>query len=175
MRFRIASALAILPMLIACGAKPAPRASQPSTVESMPEEELDVTTTRQFMGVGFGDLDATINLEPEIVDAWTGVKILVIDNDASDEQTFDVMLGETELLGDSGLTIAVDTFVPDFTMDQNGIRSRSAHTDNPAARVRITEDGGSEFQGWLFSAMPEIHPFEHPRYQVLLVEGIPVG
>jgi hypothetical protein len=173
MRFPIALALAILPMINACGADPDPSVAEPSTAEGMPENDLGGGTTGQFVGTGFGDLNTEIALTPEIAEAWTGVRLLLIDNDSSDEQTFDVMLGGTELLGDSGLTIGIDTFVPDFAMDENGIRSRSAHTDNPAVRVLITEEGGSGFQGWLFAAMPEIHPFEHERYQVLLVEGIP--
>jgi hypothetical protein len=173
MRFPIALALAMLPMIISCGVGPDPAVDDPSTAEGVPEDNPAGGTTDQFVGTGFGDLDTEIALAPEIAEAWTGVKILLIDKDSSDEQTFDVMLGGTEPLGDSGLTIGIDTFIPDFAMDEKGIRSRSAHTDNPAVRVLITEEGGSGFQGWLFAAMPEIHPFEHERYQVLLVEGIP--
>ena len=173
MRFPIALALAILPMIISCGAGPEPISTEPSTVEGAPDEDAEGAEADQVMGGGIGDLDTEISVPSEIADAWTGVRILVIDNDSSDELFFDVMLGETELLGDSGLTISVETFVPDFAMDENGIRSRSAHTDNPAARVLITDETGIDFRGWIFSAMPEIHPFEHSRYQVLLVEGIP--
>jgi len=46
-------------------------------------------------------------------------------------------------------------------------------TLNRAPRIVISEDGMANYQGWLFAAMPEIHPFPHDRYQVLLVEGIP--
>jgi hypothetical protein len=59
-------------------------------------------------------------------------------------------------------------------MDDDGITSRSADANNPAAHVVITEEGVDDYEGWLFAAMPEIHPFPHARYQVLLVEGIPV-
>ena len=58
-------------------------------------------------------------------------------------------------------------------MDESGITSRSTETHNPAARVVISEEGMADYEGWLFAAMPEIHPFPHDRYQVLLVEGIP--
>ena len=43
-------------------------------------------------------------------------------------------------------------------MDEGGIMSRSAETQNPAARVVITGDGAADYEGWLFAAMPEIHP-----------------
>ena len=85
----------------------------------------------------------------------------------------EVPLGEKVALGESGLTLSADTFVPDFVMDEGGITSRSAETHNPAVRVVISEAGVADYEGWLFAAMPEIHPFPHDRFQVLLVEGIP--
>ena len=58
-------------------------------------------------------------------------------------------------------------------MDEGGITSRSADANNPAANVVITEEGAEDYEGWLFAAMPGIHPFPHEQYQVLLVEGLP--
>jgi hypothetical protein len=120
-----------------------------------------------------GGLNTDIRLEPEIAGAWAGIRLHVVDSETGDGQIIDVTLGETVALGDSGLTLSADTFVPDFVMDERGITSRSAETHNPAARVVITEEGKADYEGWLFAAMPEIHPFPHERCQVLLVEGIP--
>ena len=59
-----------------------------------------------------------------------------------------------------------------FVMDESGITSRSADPNNPAVRVVISENGAVDYEGWLFAAMPGIHPYPHERYRVLLIEGI---
>ena len=80
---------------------------------------------------------------------------------------------EATPLGDSGLTATALLFIPDFVMGEDGISSRSAEQNNPALRLRVAEDGQPSWEGWLFAALPEIHPFPHDRYAILLVEGIP--
>ena len=139
----------------------------------MPDDDVHAAATGDSMGGMMGGLNTEIELDPEIAGAWSGIRVHVVALDTKEGQIFDVALGETVVLGDSGLTLTADTFVPDFVMDENGITSRSAETHNPAARVVITEEGAADYKGWLFAAMPEIHPFPHDRYQVLLIEGIP--
>jgi hypothetical protein len=118
------------------------------------------------------DMGAEVRVAPEIADAWSAVRIEIVDRDTDDAQVFEVPLGGADPLGDSGLVLAAETFVPDFLMDENGIRSRTAEPHNPAVRVVISEDGMDDYRGWLFAAMPEIQAFPHPRYRVLLVEGV---
>jgi hypothetical protein len=120
-----------------------------------------------------GDVTTEVRVAPEIAEAWSAVRIEVLDRDTGDEKVFEVPLGGADLLGDSGLVLSAETFVPDFIMDENGIRSRTAEPHNPAVRVVISGDGMEDYRGWLFAAMPEIQAFPHPRYRVLLVEGIP--
>lgn len=143
-------------------------------VQAMPDDDVHASAMGGGMGGGMmGGLNTEISLDPEIANAWSGIRIHVVDSESGEAQIYDVALGETVSLGKSGLTLSTDAFVPDFVMDEGGITSRSAETQNPAARVTITEEGMADYEGWLFAAMPEIHPFPHDRYQVLLVEGIP--
>ena len=162
-----------LPLIISgCGAT----SDTPETdVQSMPDDDVHAATTGESMGGMMGGLNTDINLDPEIAGTWSGIRVHVVDSETGDAQIFEVTLGETVPLGDTGLTLSADTFVPDFVMDEGGITSRSAETQNPAARVVITEEGMADYEGWLFAAMPEIHPFPHDQYKVLLVEGIPAS
>jgi hypothetical protein len=153
-----------------CGSDPE---TAESDVQSMPDDDVHAGVTGPPAGGMMGGLNTEIDLAEEIADAWTGIRVHLIDSESGDARMFDIALGETVPLGDSGLMLSANTFVPDFVMDENGITSRSADTHNPAARVVITEEGMADYEGWLFAAMPEIHPFPHNRYQVLLVEGIP--
>ena len=174
MRYLFAIALTLPLILTGCGAAPD---SAETDVQAMPDDDVHATAMDGpmggMMGGMMGGLNTEIALDPEIAGAWSGIRVHVVDSETGDSQIIDVALGETAALGDSGLTLSADTFVPDFVMDEGGITSRSAETHNPAVRVVIAEEGVADYEGWLFAAMPEIHPFPHDRYQVLLVEGIP--
>ena len=57
---------------------------------------------------------------------------------------------------DSGLTLNLLNFIPDFTLDRGGRpTSRSAEANNPAALVLVTREETPIYQGWLFYYHPE--------------------
>ena len=171
MRYLFAIALTLPLILAGCGAA---SDTAGTDVQAMPDDDVHATAMGGgSMGGMMGGLNTEITVDPEIAGAWSGIRVHVVDSETGDGQIFEVALGETVALGESGLTLSADTFVPDFVMDEGGITSRSAETHNPAVRVVIAEEGVADYEGWLFAAMPEIHPFPHDRYQVLLVEGIP--
>jgi hypothetical protein len=170
MRYLSASVLTLGLILTGCGAG---SEAPPTEAQSMPDDDVHASAMAESMGEMMGGLNTEIDLDPEIAAAWSGIKVHVVALDTRQGQMFDVALGETVVLGDSGLSLTAEAFIPDFVMDEKGITSRSADTHNPAARVVITEEGADDYDGWLFAAMPEIHPFPHQRYQVLLIEGIP--
>lgn len=170
MRQLFAIALALPLVFTACGAGPE---STPEEVQAMPDDDVHAAATGESTAGMMGGLNTEIDLDPEIAAAWSGVRVHVVALDSQEGQIFEVALGETTVLGDSGLSLTAHAFIPDFVMDERGITSRSAETHNPAVRVVIGEEGRADYEGWLFAAMPEIHPFPHDRYQVLLIEGIP--
>lgn len=116
-----------------------------------------------------------VNVDPEVVEAFTGVRLEIVDTTTGESRQVDARLGEPTDLGKTGLTVTPLVFVPDFVMDDTGISTRSAEPNNPAAKVRIEESGVQPFEGWLFGELPDVHPFPHDRYRVLLVSGIPAG
>jgi hypothetical protein len=158
-------------VLASCGAG----TETETDVQTMPDDDVHASAMGGPMGGMMGGLNTEIALDPEIAAAWSGIRVHVVDSETGQAEIFEIALGETVVLGDSGLTLTTDTFVPDFVMDETGITSRSAETQNPAARVVISEEGMVDYEGWLFAAMPEIHPYPHDRYQVLLTEGIPAS
>ncbi|MBP6059360.1 MAG: cytochrome c biogenesis protein ResB [Candidatus Saccharicenans sp.] len=57
---------------------------------------------------------------------------------------------------DSGLTLNLINFIPDFALDQAGRpTSRSAEANNPAVLVLVSREGAPVYQGWLFYYHPE--------------------
>lgn len=183
MRFLIVMILSLTTTLFGCGATTENDTANAAGESVMPDDDVhrqaagmpaDDAHASAMGGMGMGGgLNTDINVDAAIADAWSGISVRVVDVEAGEESTFEISLGESLELGDSGLTLTATAFLPDFVMDESGITSRSAQTHNPAARVVIAEEGTSDYEGWLFAKMPEIHPFPHERYSVLLVEGIP--
>ena len=166
-------AAALILLLGACGGQ---SSTAPHSAEnSGPSSVANQDPARLAALAGAADFDTPATIDPDVAAAWSGVRIRVIDRDGGSEEIFDIPINGAELLGESGLVLSAGAFLPDFILDENGISSRSAEPVNPAVRVIISEDGMEDFEGWLFASMPEIHPYPHQRYEVLLVEGIPAG
>lgn len=178
-RFLPLTAIVAVIVLAACsGQPPEPDATVETPQDSQamaagpPDDDIHRgVAPRSAMG-GATAMNREITLDESIRAAWTGIRVRVVERDTGAGSTFDVDLGADLRLGDSGLVLTAHDFVPDFVMDDNGITSRSADPANPAARVTLSEAGREPYTGWLFAAMPEIHPFPHERYRVVLVQGL---
>ncbi|AAR33373.1 DUF2155 domain-containing protein [Geobacter sulfurreducens] len=106
---------------------------------------------------------------------WKSVKIAVTDKAANKESVYTINVGAELAIPESNLTIAVDNFLPHFTMDGTTLTSQSNEPKNPAAQIRILEGGKEVFKGWLFSLYPTTHAFNHPKYGFTLVDFIPAN
>lgn len=113
-----------------------------------------------------------------VKDKWSAVKLLIKDKKLNKTQEVTVKLGDEIKIPDSKLTAKVGVFLPDFKMGAQIITSASNSPNNPAVGVLILENGSQIFPesgewGWLYSKHPDIHPFQHERYVLILKEGVP--
>jgi hypothetical protein len=154
---------------------PAPDDALHRSVAAMPDDDAHAKAMADIRPDHDRGIVTEVRLPDEIRSSWTGIRIRVVDSSTGGSERYDIPLGEVTSLGDSGLTFVADSFIPDFVMDEAGITSRSPDPSNPAARVVISEEGAEPYEGWLFATMPDIHPYPHDRYRVLLEEGIPAG
>ncbi len=154
----------LFPVLVipGCGS-PAPETTVPA-VEGPPQNS---SMADHSLG-----LNNSIHIDDAIRNAWSGATIQVEEIATTEKREFDIDLGDTIALGETGLVLEAKVFIPDFTMDEGGISSSTAEPINPALQVVITDVSGEKYDGWLFAAMPEIHPYTHSRYSVILLKGI---
>ena len=103
---------------------------------------------------------------------WSAVKIVVEDKTTKKAQEYTVKLNSDLQIPNSNLKVAVGDFLPDFKMDVGTITSVSNEANNPAVNVKVFEGGKEIFKGWLYSKFPAIHPFEHPKYNIMLKEPV---
>jgi hypothetical protein len=110
-----------------------------------------------------------------VVRRWKAIKLAVIDKSRGTENIYTVPVGIQHRLPSTSLTIMVDAFLPAFVMEGMTITTSSNDPINPAAKVRISDNGTLVFQGWLFAKFPNTHAVTHPKYGISLIGVIPAG
>jgi hypothetical protein len=106
---------------------------------------------------------------------WGAVRLVVEDKSTGATTEYPVPLRSRFEVPDTGLTVEVGDFLPDFTIQDSVFTSVSDRPENPAVKVTVLEAGKPIFDAWLFSMYPSVHPFSHPRYGLALKEGIPAA
>ena len=104
--------------------------------------------------------------------SWKAAKIEVEYKDKKSKKQFTVPLNSDFKVPDSDLVIKVGAFLPHFSMAADSITSGSNNPENPATRIEVFQNQKEIFHGWLFAKFPTVHPFQHEKYGVTLVEGI---
>jgi hypothetical protein len=131
---------------------------------------------------GMTSMGKTQIVVPESVKGkWSGVTIIFEDKVSKGKQEYVVKLNNDFQIPNSNIKIHVGEFLPDFRMDGLNLTSGSNDPRNPALAIKVFENNKQIFPapgkqwGWLFSKVPSIHPFEHPKYGITLKEGVKKG
>ncbi len=111
---------------------------------------------------------AEVVVPKEVSKQWKSVRIQLVDRNKNEKSEYEIEIGKSLALGDSGITVDVIYFLPDFKMGPGEITSASAEPKNPAAQVAVKEGNNEIKKLWLFYNYPDIHAFQHPRYQLAL-------
>ncbi|NNG46670.1 MAG: DUF2155 domain-containing protein [Deltaproteobacteria bacterium] len=119
-----------------------------------------------------GGLEKNVVISEEIQAAWKAVKIEVEFKEKKSKKAFTIPLNSEFKVPDSDLVLKIGAFLPHFTMTADQITSLSSEQVNPACDIEILVGEKQSFEGWLFAKFPDVHPFQHDKYGVKLVEGL---
>ncbi len=125
--------------------------------------------------------ELNITLPDTVKGKWKAVVLTVEDKDSKKTTDYTVGLHSDFKIPNSNLKVTVGDFFPDFRMSGNDITSASNEPNMPAVGIRVAENGKQIFPapnkkwGWLFTKFPTMHPFEHPKYAIVLKAGVPKG
>ncbi|MEK6673616.1 MAG: DUF2155 domain-containing protein [Nitrospirota bacterium] len=134
--------------------------------------------TPPLHGAGISKSQVNVVVPESVKGKWVAVKLNIEEKAKKKKQEITVNLNSEYKVPDSDLKIVVGEFLPGFTMDEGRITSSSAEPTNPAVGIRVYEGDKQIFPapgkqwGWLFSKMPDIHPFEHPKFNITLKDGV---
>jgi hypothetical protein len=121
-----------------------------------------------------GGTGRPVRLPEGVKGKWEAVKLRVEEKGGSKPpEVFTVKLGGQLSIPGSKLRVQVGEFLPALQVSGGEITSATNAPTNPAVQVTVSEGGKDAFKGWLFSKFPEMQPFEHPKYRITLVEGVP--
>jgi hypothetical protein len=107
-----------------------------------------------------------------VKNAWKAVKVEIEFKDKKSKKQFTVPLRSEFKVPDSDLTLKVGEFLPHFTMAADQITSGSNNLENPAAQIEVFQGGKEIFHGWLFSKYPAVHPFQHDKFGLVMLEAV---
>ena len=125
----------------------------------------------QGMPGGVPRVPGNIIVPEQVKKGWKAVVVQVVEAGGATKD-YRIAINDQLIIPGSGLTLKVESFLPDFKMTPQGITSLSNEPKNPAARVVVVEGGKTIFKGWLFKLFPEAHPFQHPKYRLLLKDWV---
>jgi hypothetical protein len=113
-------------------------------------------------------------LVPDFVKGkWKGVRLAITDKNTGKSTECDVPLETGVVIPGTGLQVIVKNFLPHFSMGADIITSTSNEAKNPAVQATISDGKKEIFNGWLFQMFPAVHAFQHPKYGITLLSGIP--
>jgi hypothetical protein len=178
MRRRLLAAAGIVLMAAllpaACREKGRPDPSIRMAISHEPDESAAAVTQGGAPGQAEEGPRVPNRLEvPEAVTkAYSGIVLAWKDSSNGKEGRVEVPLGGSASIPGTALSVSADVYLPAFTMSAQVITSTGIEPENPAARIRVTEDGKDLFQGWVFQRFPDVHPFTHPRFSLRLDGGV---
>lgn len=136
--------------------------------KSNPHEGLDMSGSSSS---GSDSVERKVVVPEEVEKTYKSLILEVVDNSTEATKSIEreVLIGQKAEISGTNLDVEVEYYLPDFVMEQSGVMtSKSISENNPAAKVKVYENGSLIFDGWLFKNFPGIHSFQHPVYDIQL-------
>lgn len=114
-------------------------------------------------------LPARLDIPAEVKASWKTVTLSV----AVGGKTHNVQapIGKDTAIPGSALSLHVQAYLPAFQIADGVITSIGNKPDNPAALVRLSENGKVVAEGWVFQALPDFDTFKTDKTRVQLLSA----
>ena len=106
-----------------------------------------------------------VKLADEVASKWTKAEVDVSDVGIIEHLALNV--GDTATLK-SGLTLELISLVPDYSIFEDYISSRSNEANNPAVLLSLKDGDREVARGWIFESLPGFNSFKHVSVEVVL-------
>ena len=177
MRFRLALLLVLLVFGAAAACKERGR-PDPNVRMAISHDRIENAASGQpnagppGNGGAAPEVPNRLEVPPEVQQAYSGIRLSWKDKSSNQTGVVEVPLNGGTPLPDPTYVVRADVYLPSFTMGGGAITSQGIEEQNPAARITVFQNGKEIFAGWIFNRVPDVHPFENPKYQLHLEGGI---
>jgi hypothetical protein len=154
------------------GEAPTPEAARELPAEHPPVGEPGKEITIQHAPV---KTTKTVKVSEDVRERWKVVELGVSDVSTKTTEVFKVEVGKNVPIKNTGFTVRIEAFVPDYTIYEDHIGSKTNEPANPAALVELYEGGKSVAKGWIFLRFPTFNSFRHERIGIALISPAPVA
>ncbi len=164
---RAAAAATICLLLASCRERGRPDPNIHMAVSHEPTE------AEPAAGGGGATAPTRLEVPPEVARAYSGIRLRWTDAKDGKEGVIEVPLGGDAPLPDPSMVVRADVFLPAFSMAGGVVTSEGVEPQNPAARITVLEGDARSSAAGSSRVFPDVHPFSHPRYKLLLEGGVP--
>ena len=139
----------------------------------MPEGHPTMTDEKLFTQMPNQDHTKLKSTKPvKVTDAikskYRSVNLQVTDNSTGTRDVIKLGVGAKKELGD-GFSLKADVFLPDYSIFDDYIASRSEDLNNPAVMVELYQGDKLVASGWVFKEMADFNSYSHLRFSVALM------
>ncbi len=114
-----------------------------------------------------------IKLSSDIKKQWSAAKLELKDIASAKSETVTLKVGTKRAVGTRSIVIAA--VIPDYSMFEDHIGTKSADPNNPAVYVELFEGGKSVTKGWVFRDFTDFNSFKSDKVGVVLLDPIKSG
>jgi len=109
-----------------------------------------------------------VKVPNEVKTKWKSVNLKVRDMEKNSEELISVNIGKETSIKGGNFAVKVEAFLPDYTIYDTYISSKSNEPVNPAVLIELLQGGKSVAKGWVFTNLTAFNSYKHNRYEVVL-------
>ncbi len=113
-----------------------------------------------------------VSIPDEVKEKWKEAQLEILDAGSGASQTVTVKVGSDVKLKE-GVRLRVEVVVPDYTIAESRIETRSNELNNPAVLVDLVENDKSIARGWVFRDYPEFNSYNDRRFPLRFLSAGP--
>ncbi|MBE7415916.1 MAG: hypothetical protein HS130_12135 [Deltaproteobacteria bacterium] len=175
----LVSASVILLAVSGCGgekkAEKADKAPAAATQEQMPKGHPGAPSMQEDISkVQHANIKTqkAVSISDDVKAKWKEAQLEILDAESGASQTVTVKVGSDIKLKE-GVRLKVEVVVPDYTIAESRIESRSNELKNPAVLVDLVENDKSISRGWVFRDYPEFNSYNDRRFPLRFLSAGP--
>ncbi len=112
--------------------------------------------------------DKEVKVSDHTKKTFKSVNVEVTDLKTNETKKHTITVGSSVKIAD-GITLKAETFLPDYTIFDEYIGSKSEEPNNPALLIKLSKGDKVESSGWIFEKFTDFNSFTNEKYVVVLL------